>query len=87
MIYRTSYRKQATKTALPRGLSQIPTDSAKKHHSFVHEHLLSFTVNNIKPSEFSPPALVMAIRTARRTTCHDWAFKGCKVQDFTSVQP
>ena len=30
-------------------------------------------------SEFSPPALVMATRTAWKR-CHDWSYKGCKVQ-------
>ena len=29
----------------------------------------------------------MAIRTARRTTCHDWAFKSCKVQPGFQFSP
>ena len=38
-------------------------------------------------SEFSPPALVMATRTARRTMCHDWTIKGCKVQPGFQFSP
>ena len=34
-----------------------------------------FTINNIKPLNFTTPALVMAARTARRTMYHDWAFR------------
>ena len=32
-------------------------------------------------------ALVMATRTARRTTCHNWVFKGCKVQPGLQFSP
>ena len=38
-------------------------------------------------SESSPPAFVMSSRTARRTMCHDWAFKGCKVQPGFQFSP
>ena len=33
------------------------------------------------------PNLVMVIRTAKRTTCHDWAFKGCIVQPGFQFSP
>ena len=36
---------------------------------------------------FGMPALVVATRTARRTMCHDWAFKGCKVQPGFQFSP
>ena len=42
-----------------------------------------FVYSNIKPqSEFSPPALVTATRTARLIACYNWIFKGCKVGGF-----
>ena len=43
---------------------------------------------NIKPLKISPPALVVATRTARRTmVCLDWAFNGCKVQPVFQFSP
>ena len=47
--------------------------------NIIHEHLLPLVIN-IGLWIFTIMAIKTAIRTAWRTTCHDWAYNGCKCQ-------
>ena len=84
--------------ALPRGLSRIPTDSQSLKSStgqafsvdlFLTVSAKSFisTFPSASVTEFHDQSWSLAFRTAWRTTCHDWAYKGCKFQPSFHFSP